>query len=144
MALIVDANRTGDFKKPLSNHSTEILLRIRNKRLRITAGGKLLRELMQTRFRDIISELARSGSLERVNDKLVDDETVAISRQKILSDDPHILALARISNTKLLYTSDEDLIRDFKNRAFIDPKGKIVKPTTSNKIACSLFDKFGK
>ena len=42
------------------------------------------------------------------------------------SNDPHILALARASGARLVYTGDGKLIADFKNKRLIDgPRGKI-------------------
>ena len=65
------------------------------------------------------------------------------ANMNISSDDSHILALARVSNERFLYTQDGNLINDFTNVRILRPKGKIVTPTTPNAAACSLFDRFG-
>ena len=42
------------------------------------------------------------------------------------SDDPHVLALASYAGVRLLFTEDQDLVKDFKKKRFIDkPRGKI-------------------
>ena len=57
-------------------------------------------------------------------DRFIDDQNTL--EGQIRSDDPHVLALARVSGVRLLYTGDVDLIADFKDKAFIDrPRGKI-------------------
>ena len=55
-----------------------------------------------------------------VNDDDVDVETDAIRSQGICrSDDEHVLALARVSGARLLFTNDRDLQEDFRNRQII-------------------------
>ena len=45
---------------------------------------------------------------------------------KYKSDDPHILALAQLSDVRLLYTNDGDLQQDFGDKNLIDnPRGKV-------------------
>ena len=43
----------------------------------------------------------------------------------MVSDDPHVLALAFVSGARLLYTNDPRLQRDFTNPALIRPRGKV-------------------
>ncbi|PCI04551.1 MAG: hypothetical protein COB78_09650 [Hyphomicrobiales bacterium] len=143
MPLIVDANRAGDFRRPVSNHAAEILNRIKQRRVKIAVGGKLYRELAQTRFLGLMIELKRIGLLVTIDDALVFSETKKVEELKLKSDDPHILALSRVSGVKLIYTEDKNLITDFKDTAIISPKGKIFSPTTSSKITCALLQKFG-
>ncbi len=54
-------------------------------------------------------------------------------------DDHHILALARYSGVRILFTSDRDLIQDFtKPRLIKKPRGKIYSEQRSeNLISCS-------
>ena len=143
MSIIIDANRSGDFSLPATYHAPEILRRVRDKKLRVAVGGRLLKELMNTKLRDLIVEWNRSGRLRRIDDEIVDQEELAVNHMNISSDDSHILALARVSNERFLYTQDGNLINDFTNVRILRPKGKIVTPTTPNAAACSLFDRFG-
>ena len=54
---------------------------------------------------------------------------------EITSDDPHVLALARVSGARLLYTKDNALIRDFKDKKFIDqPRGKVYTRKTNEDL----------
>ncbi|MDE0306934.1 MAG: hypothetical protein OXI87_18940 [Albidovulum sp.] len=44
------------------------------------------------------------------------------------SNDQHVLALARISGARLLYTNDQKLMDDFKNTELVStPKGKVYR-----------------
>ena len=62
-----------------------------------------------------------------------------------ISDDVHILALARASGARLLYTGDKNLMTDFKTKSIIDnPRGKIysnakqknlLKPGLCNRLS---------
>ncbi|MCE2463042.1 MAG: hypothetical protein J4F46_03880 [Dehalococcoidia bacterium] len=66
----------------------------------------------------------------------MDDETRAVLADGVCrSDDPHVIALARISGTRLLYTNDNDLEGDFRKlirRGIVfttkqDPQRQITK-----------------
>ncbi|MEX6506693.1 hypothetical protein [Jiella sp. M17.18] len=109
----------------------------------MTVGGKLLRELPKTGLRDLLAEWARGGRLERLDTDLVDREEAAVESLPLRSDDPHVLALARVSNSRLLYTQDGNLIVDFKNRQIIDPRGKVIKVDTPERIVLALLARFG-
>ena len=46
------------------------------------------------------------------------------------SDDPHVLALARVSGARLLFANDGRLIQDFQNNDILRrPPGKVYPPT---------------
>jgi len=143
MAIIIDANRAGDFGPSHAALAPEIMRRIAERQMFVVAGGNLLRELFQTNLRNLLVEWTRAGRVKRVDDISVEAEEKQIKLKKILSDDPHILALARISGCRLLYTDDSNLIKDFKNLNLIKPKGKVVKSDTRIDVALSLFNKLG-
>lgn len=55
-----------------------------------------------------------------------EDERRLSESGRLKSDDPHVIALARKSGARLLYTDDSSLIKDFKDKALIDqPRGKV-------------------
>lgn len=143
MPLIVDANRASDFQAPQKFHALDILWRIAKKRLRIVLGGKLTRELFNTKLRDLLVEWERTGSLIRISDEKCDDETKICKSMQLNSDDEHILALARTSNARLIYTDDQALIKDFKNPTIVNPRGKVIMTATKEKVAGQLFDRYG-
>ena len=144
MPIIIDANRACDFSRPVSSQAAKIMDRIAQKKMRVVVGGELARELVKTKLRDLLQEWARAGRLSRYENGEVDKEEERIKLQSIRSDDPHLLALAILSGCRLLYTEDKELIRDFKDTSVISPKGRVVKPTTSSRVAALLFERFGR
>ena len=95
---------------------------------KLVIGGQLLRELNDYGDfkRWLRTALARNTALAVADDR-VDAETETLrARGDCTSDDEHILALARISGARLLFTNDQALQQDFTNRAIIrNPRGKI-------------------
>lgn len=85
-------------------------------------------------MRRLLKEIAGRGRLYEVSDDLVEkeaDEVQSLFDKSNISeaDDPHILALARLSGSRLLFTVDarSRLIDLFRDRHFLDPPGKIYK-----------------
>ena len=91
-------------------------------------GGTLASEYDKSgRISSAVQELLRTGRARREDDKAVDAETRCIKPQ-CKSNDPHIIALARVSGVRLLCTHDKNsgLMADFKRKALIDkPRGRI-------------------
>lgn len=81
-------------------------------------------------------ELRRAGRAQREDDASVDSEEKRVAAGKLCSsNDEHLIALARISNARLLCSNDKDLARDFTNKALIDkPRGKVYKYATHHKL----------
>ena len=95
---------------------------------KLVIGGGLLRELSEYGDfnRWLRTALGRNIAVA-TDDSAVDNETESIRGQQVCrSDDEHILALARVSGARLLFTNDADLQVDFKNREIINnPRGVI-------------------
>ena len=100
-------------------------------------GGELTKELYKTKnAHDWIRQGLLAGVVINVD---TDEEGVKIEKRVSMlqqqgschSNDPHIIVLAQISGARILYTKDKELMEDFKNKRFIDPKGKIYPPTGS-------------
>jgi hypothetical protein len=54
---------------------------------------------------------------------------------ELKSDDPHIIALAKVSGARLLCSKDQNLHTDFGNRVFIDkPRGNIYQNQSHAKL----------
>lgn len=73
--------------------------------------------------------MATAGNVLHIyGTNVVATETTKLKQSGLCkSDDAHILALARISRARILYSYDRALHRDFKNRALIHPKGQIYQ-----------------
>ena len=91
-------------------------------------GGALASEYDKSgRISHAVEELRRAGRAWREDDGAVDAETRHITSQ-CKSNDPHIIALARVSGVRLLCTHDKNsgLMADFKRKTLIDkPRGRI-------------------
>ena len=91
-----------------------------------STGSAFAREVGR-RTRAKLLTYVRAGKAQVVSaDRFADDERSLSARTDLCSDDPHVLALARWSRVRLLYTGDPGLIADFKNKRLVDsPRGKV-------------------
>jgi len=141
VAVIIDANRCSDFGAKI-NVADVLAKRIGERKIKVSVCQKLLKEMHKTKIRSLLTQWESAGMLIRVQENLYQQEISQVQRAAIVSDDPHILALAIVSGCRLLYTNDNDLIRDFKDISIIRPKGKILKSSTKNvdKIIADHYD----
>ncbi len=127
MCIIVDANRLGDFlADPAKPDSTPIRkwLDRGGGRLVYSTGAAFAREVGR---RDKLLAYVRAGKASVIPaDRFADGERALRSRTDLHSDDPHVLALARATRARLLYTRDRNLMDDFKRKDLIDrPRGRV-------------------
>ena len=132
MCIIVDANvRDRVFGRSRTPASNLLLNSIDNKFRRLVIGGKLKRELEQAHeFGRWLVQARLAQQVREINDNAVDSESNEVQeRFECKSDDIHIIALARVSGARLLYTDDSDLMDDFRNRELIsNPRGAYTLP----------------
>ncbi len=82
----------------------------------IVAGGRLFRELVQNpNFQRFFEARQQAGRAIRVPDTIVDAAEVELQSLETRSNDKHVLALARVSGARLLFTNDGALKQDFTN-----------------------------
>ncbi len=104
---------------------------------KLVYGGELSREYSRNgSIRRTVALLDRAGRAIKINDGDVDEETALLQRNgSCVSDDPHIIALAAISGTRLLCSHDRDLHADFTNKALLDrPRGKVYQYARHEKL----------
>lgn len=130
MCIIIDSDRLSSFlAQPYSENAAPIHKWLkRTGKLVYSTGDAFSTELPDNaiaRFRD----LARRGRAEYIPDQVVSAMAATLRQNnsiRIKSRDHHVLALAKVSGARLLYTGDKDLKADFKNRGILDnPRGKI-------------------
>ncbi len=95
---------------------------------KLVVGGELLRELNEySDFKRWLRIALGRNIAIAIEDTTVDAETAAIQQNgECVSDDEHVIALARVSGARLLFTNDGDLQDDFKNPGIINnPRGVI-------------------
>lgn len=128
MCLIVDANRASVvFGRPEDPDSLPIWRWLLGEG-RLVFGAKLSKELRHVdAARRLLAELVRAGkAAEASREEVTAEEATLIG--KLRSDDPHVLALARVTGARLLHTLDRDLIKDFRDPHLLsNPRGKVYQ-----------------
>ena len=129
MCIIVDASRLGIFLAELPREDAAPIrqwLDTRGGSLVYSTGSQFANELGHKAKRRL-AEYNRIGKARLVPaSRFAEDEAQLKASGKLRSNDPHVLALARASGARLLYTGDPDLIADFKDRRLVrNPRGKI-------------------
>lgn len=101
----------------------------------LIVGGTLLKEL-KIPTRNWARQLQLAGRMTVVAKEAVDARTVRLGHEGACqSNDQHVIALAQISGARLLYTDDNDLTQDFKNKRLIDhPRGKVYPARGDGKL----------
>ena len=137
MCAILDANVVGEvFGRELPPAGKAFFRRVSQGKIRLVIGGKLRCELASPRFAEWARQAVLAGSLVSFNDDKVNARTEELQASEIFeSDDVHVIALAQISGARLLYSNDQDLHTDFKNRKWIaDPRGKIYSTRDTKNV----------
>jgi hypothetical protein len=141
MPIIIDANRISLCVNG-SEEALPIMQALLSRRARVAYGGsKLVTEYRKnTHFFKLITELSRAGVAVTTSATRIDAEEKRLAECGLMvSDDPHILAVANILSARLLYTDDSDLKRDFNNSRLISgPRGKIYNMRNSRTLIRSF------
>ena len=106
MCAIVDANVAHEVFGPRQSPAGEKFYDWINAATgRLVVGGKLLEELKEgsPTFREWASALGEAGKMRTMNEDQVNAKAERI-KDKCVSDDSHIIALAQISGARLLFT----------------------------------------
>ena len=129
MCAIVDVNVLGEVFGSAQTEAGKYFYDWLDKRRGIlVTGGKLKDEAdKNANFANELRERIIAGRARQVPDADVDAETVILDAMNVCeSDDEHILALARVSDTRILFTNDDALQNDFRNPSIINnPRGQI-------------------
>ena len=131
MCMIVDASKLGDFLADPIKMDSEPIHKWLERGMGIlvySTGGQYGVELNKApKLKDKLADYARSGRARVIRaERFEADELALTARSDRRSNDAHVLALARESGARVLYTGDDALMADFKDKKFIDgPRGKI-------------------
>ena len=136
--MIIDANRLGLFLADPVHPDAAPVRRWLDKqggRIVYSTGGSFAKEVVG-RARTKLLAYSRAGKAVYVpaNHFEVDADALA---PHIRSDDPHVLALARVTGARLLYTGDGALIDDFKDRRLIQPRGRVYSRAANARLLTS-------
>lgn len=139
MGLIIDANKRDLFFASPLGPQEKVIVDWFLSSGRLVIGGRLRRELGGSeKMRRYLVSLKQAGKVRDIDDTEVDAKEQELSAGGLLSsDDPHVIALALVSRSRLLHTSDAALIDDFKRKEVIDrPRGRIFNGTVEMLRAC--------
>lgn len=137
MCAIVDNNVRSEVFGDTQTEAGKSFLDSLGPKRQLVVGGKLLQELYgYENFRRWLSVALGAGQARRVDEERVNGETASLQNQaQCRSNDEHIIALARISGARLLFTNDLDLQKDFKDQHLINsPRGAIYTTGRSKSI----------
>ena len=124
MCIIVDANVVAEIVPRVKPAAQPVMNLIWSRKLAIALGGSLTRELIQGGMGNLLTELERNRLIHTYDGVELEKEACLIAG-RCRSNDAHIIALARISGARILYSHDHSLHRDFSDRTLInEPRGK--------------------
>lgn len=127
MCLILDTNKYGDFFKQKQDMEPVRKWLDRKGKIAYSPTRKFEKELT----RDMKSELhtyRESGKMKFF--KPEDVQNVQDKLSGLESDDPHIIALAKVAKVRLLVSGDQDLHKDFKKIV----KGSVYQNKSHKKL----------
>ena len=137
MCLILDANCLHKVFPSTDKEFLPIKIALANGSAKLVYGGKkLLAEYkrVDSAWRMIVA-LDKAGRTRKVNDAEVDalESELEIAGQ-LQSDDPHVIALAKISGVRLLCSHDKNLHTDFTNPHLLQPRGNVYQEACHKKL----------
>ena len=121
MCVIVDANVGGNLirSKELNQSARKFRDYVEQSKITLVVGGKLKKELYKNSIlKGWLETQLENGSAKNIPYEVVkkaEKEESQLYEEHCLSNDKHVLALARVSGARLLYTHDQKLAKDFKN-----------------------------
>ena len=119
MCIVIDANAAHKLRgaDPDGAPVLSWLLRGRGK---LVVSKELLDELARTAIRPILVTLERAGKLIRANEARCGQLVEQLTASELpVSNDVHILALVVVTTCDVIFTHDQPLHRDLKNRAVV-------------------------
>lgn len=112
MCLILDANKYGDFLNPENKDMQPVRDWIEKKGKIAYSPTKKFNKELTVKMKSQFQAYIEAGKIKLVNKESVENEQNTLPN--LVSDDPHIIALAQVAKVSLLVSSDKDLHKDFK------------------------------
>jgi predicted nucleic acid-binding protein len=128
--LIIDANAISLVLNPTGdNDFTPVWKALVEGRARAVYGGKLAEEYAKVeKLRALIRQFDSAGRFRHISAGQVDAEANKVKGEaSCVSNDFHIIALARVSGVRLLCSHDRDLHADFTHPKVLQPRGSVYQ-----------------
>jgi hypothetical protein len=103
----------------------------------LVIGGKLLKELTQRKASlGYLRALVQAGRAYQFPNAEVQSEEQQVTDSGLCqSNDPHVVALARVSGARILCSHDQALHQDFRNPKLISkPRGRVYQSATHTRL----------
>lgn len=129
MCIIIDADVT-HLLSPLSNDARPVVEWVERGCGRLVIGGQNTRELLQNAAAAAwVRTLLQAGRARQVAESALDAERQTVEQLGLCcSNDLHIIALARASGARIVFSQDKKLHKDFTNRALLNcPRGRVYQ-----------------
>ena len=129
MCIIIDASVAGvAFSSTPVADAIPVLKWISSGDGKLAYGGILAKELLKVNnFRRWLIAQRKAGNAIRYPDEDIKRELDFVE-PNCRSNDPHIIALARVSGARVLFSHDRMLQQDFTNTTLVrNPKGKVYQ-----------------
>lgn len=142
MCIIIDANLAFCIFTPVPEDEFRPVfdwLHAPDKNGCVVYGGKLYEELSsRTESRRYLLRLAQAGRARLIPEGILQPEEEELTRGgHCQSNDPHVIALARVSEAGTLCSHDRALHQDFRNSELIsNPRGRVYQNATHTKLLC--------
>ena len=145
MCAILDTNAAHEVFPKTNKNRTEAgreFFQWLNDKGKLVLGGKLCEELNGVPgFLEWARQMnldGKGGMVRKIincNDDRINEETEKLMNDgQLASNDPHIIALAKVSGARLLFSKDKDLRDDFKDSKIINkPRGRVYSSQTRDK-----------
>lgn len=124
MCLVIDTNAANSLSAAGCETSKAILIWVR-KGGEVISGGRLQHELLATNLRPLLSQWSAAGRLKILDPALVGRTEVEVE-SLCQSDDPHVVAVLKVGNGKVLVSGDTALHKDVKNADLMGYRRKII------------------
>lgn len=138
MCAIVDANVVHEvFSARRTPAGSKFLEWVEKGKGRIVVGGRLGQELNSVEYFRVWADIALNmGWMNGFPWHEVSRRKARLQKTGgFISNDPDILALAQISGARLLFSNDEKLQKDFRNKRLIDnPRGTVYTTRRSHEF----------
>jgi hypothetical protein len=136
MCLIIDNDVVQKVLVAQQPDYSPVLRALTARRHCLVYGGELREQYQRNHevARKIVS-LDKAGAARAISDDLVASEIMSLANAGLYcrSDDPCVIALARVSCARVLCSADIDLQRDFTNPRLVNnPRGKVYKRANSH------------
>jgi hypothetical protein len=126
MCMVVDANAASHLCNTTVDGKPVLAWLLKHGRLAI--GGTVTDELIRAGLRETLVALDRAGRIRRFEGPaLVDAERGFRGHRHVRSNDQHVLALVSVSRCSVVFSGDQRLHSDLKNKLVLDARPSIYQ-----------------